>query len=107
MCQIVIISHNSAQFEKLNICIVSYITNYQNFRISKFTLHHLEISPLTKFEMFFLKHNFLGKSKMLFSYEWDLNEFSYPVFILNLILFSILFTCSVIERLSVFSPCFF
>ena len=28
MCQIVIISHNSAQFEKLNICIVCYITNH-------------------------------------------------------------------------------
>ena len=30
MCQIVIIGHSSAQFEKLNICIVCYITNYKN-----------------------------------------------------------------------------
>ena len=29
-CQIVIISHNSAQFEKLNTCIVCYIINHQN-----------------------------------------------------------------------------
>ena len=40
MDQIVIISLNSAQFEKLNICIVCYITNQQNSQISKFTLHH-------------------------------------------------------------------
>ena len=36
-----IISHNSAQFEKLNILIVCYITNHQNSWISKFILHHL------------------------------------------------------------------
>ena len=30
MCKIVIISHNSAQHEKLNICIVCYITSHQN-----------------------------------------------------------------------------
>ena len=42
MCQIVIISHNSAQFEKLNIYIVCYITNDQNPWISKFMLHHLQ-----------------------------------------------------------------
>ena len=41
MCQIVIISHNSTLFEKLNICIVCYITNHKNFWISKFILHHL------------------------------------------------------------------
>ena len=42
MCQIVIISHNSAQNEKLNICIVYYITDHQNSWISKFTFHHLQ-----------------------------------------------------------------
>ena len=41
MCQIVIISHNSAQFEKLNICIVCFITKHQSSWISKFILHHL------------------------------------------------------------------
>ena len=30
ICQIVIISHNSAQHEKLYICIVCYITSHQN-----------------------------------------------------------------------------
>ena len=40
ICQIVIISHNSAQHEKLNICIVCYITNHQNPWISKFILHN-------------------------------------------------------------------
>ena len=34
VCQIVIISHNSAKYEKLNICIVCYITNHQNSWIS-------------------------------------------------------------------------
>ena len=42
MCQIVIISHNSARFEKLNICIVCYITYHQNSWISKFIFHHLQ-----------------------------------------------------------------
>ena len=30
MCQIVIISHNSTQFEKLSIWIICYITDHQN-----------------------------------------------------------------------------
>ena len=42
MCQIVIISQNSEQFEKLNICIVCYITNHQKSLISKFILYHLQ-----------------------------------------------------------------
>ena len=40
ICQIVIISHNSAQHEKWTIFIVCYITNHQNPWISKFILHH-------------------------------------------------------------------
>ena len=42
MCQIVIISRNFAQFEKLNFCIVCYFTNHQNSRVSKFILYHLQ-----------------------------------------------------------------
>ena len=42
MFYIVISSHNSARHEKLNICIVCYITNHQNSRISKFILYHLQ-----------------------------------------------------------------
>ena len=68
ICQIVIISHNSARYQKLNICIVWYITNQQNSWISKFILPHFT----TKLEMFFLKHHFLGKSEMRFLFDWDL-----------------------------------
>ena len=41
MCQIVIISHSSAQHDKLNICIVCYIINHQSSWISKFILYQL------------------------------------------------------------------
>ena len=30
------------------------------------------MSPLKMLEMFFLKHRFLGKSEMSFSFDWDL-----------------------------------
>ena len=62
MCQIAkcTICHNSAQFEKLNICIVCYITNHLNSWISKFIYNPL----LTKLEVFILKRHFLGKYEM-------------------------------------------
>ena len=66
MCQIVIISHNSARFEKLTICIVCYIINHQNSKV--------HTSPLTKSEMFSLKHH-LAKSEISFSFDWD-----YPMY---------------------------
>ena len=40
--QLCFTSHSSAQNEKLNICIVCYITNHQNSWISKFILYHLQ-----------------------------------------------------------------
>ena len=72
MCQILIISHNSPRFEKLNICnicIVYYITNDPNSWISKFIT-----SLFTKLEVFFLKHHFLRKKEMLFSFDWSLQR---------------------------------
>ena len=41
MCQI-LISHNSTQFGKWNICIVCCITNHQNSCIFKFILYQLQ-----------------------------------------------------------------
>ena len=58
-CQIVIISHNSAQFEKLNISIVCYITSHQNSWILKFIL------TTYKVKMFFLKQ------APLFGKKWN------------------------------------
>ena len=66
MCSIVIISYNSAQLEKLNICIAWYITNYQilEFPSSYFTtLKFRDVLNTTCFQ----------KSKMLFSFDWDHN----------------------------------
>ena len=62
MCHIAqcTICHNSAQFEKLNICIVCYVTKHQNSWISKFIYNPL----LTKLEVFILKRHFLGKYEM-------------------------------------------
>ena len=65
MCQTGIISHNSAQFEKLNICIVCCITNREilEFISSYFTTY--------KIRDLFLKYHLLGKSEMSFSFDWD------------------------------------
>ena len=70
MCQIVIISHNSAQFEKLNICIVCYITNNPNSWISSLYFTTYKVRGV------FLKHHFLRKSDMSFSFDWDHNSFT-------------------------------
>ena len=65
MCQTGIISHNSAQFEKLNICIVCCITNREilEFISSYFTTY--------KVRDLFLKYHLLGKGEMSFSFDWD------------------------------------
>ena len=76
---------------------IKHLDSLPHHKPPKFSNFYVYTSPLTKLEVFFLKHHFMRKREMSFSFDWDLwrkDFFIYNIDFVSLLIVLSEWSCS-------------